>query len=217
METSIPKPFLPLGGRPLILHTLARFSQTKNVHKIILIAAVTEMARCREAVQSDPGLKTEEYLFESGGPRRQDSVSRGLARLDSDCEIVVIHDGVRPFVSPQTIDLCVDLASERGAAVVGVPVKDTIKIVSVDRRIQETPPRASLWEAQTPQVFRTEIIREAYRNAHQEGIEATDDSMLVERLGREVILVEGERSNLKITSPEDLLLAEALLRRERSF
>jgi len=150
--------------------------------------------------------------FPNGRPRRQDSVYQGLARLDSDCEVVVIHDGVRPFVSPGNIDLCVELASEKGAVVVGGPVPDTIKIVSTDGRIRETLPRGSLWEAQTPQVFRTEIIREAYRQAQQEGIEATDDSMLVERLGQEVILVEGERSNLKITTPEDLIWAEILLR-----
>lgn len=212
MGTAIPKPFLPLGGRPLILHTLNRFLQTRTVRKVILVASATEMARCREAVQSDPGLKEMECLFQTGGPRRQDSVYQGLARLDSDCEVVVIHDGVRPFVSPGIVDLCVELASEKGAVVVGVPVRDTIKIVSTDGRIRETLPRGSLWEAQTPQVFRTEIIREAYRQAQQEGIKATDDSMLVERLGQEVILVEGERSNLKITTPEDLLWAEILLR-----
>lgn len=211
MGTTTPKPFLPLAGRPLILHTLNRFLQTQSVRKVILVAAATEVSRCQEAVQSDPRLKDLEVVLAIGGPRRQDSVDNSLHRLDPDCEIVVIHDGVRPFVSPGIIDRCVELAVKNGAVAVGVPVRETIKVVS-GGRILQTPPRESLWEMQTPQVFRKEIIREAYQRARQEGIEATDDAMLVERLGKEVILVEGQRSNLKITEPEDLWLAEILIR-----
>jgi len=133
--------------------------------------------------------------------------------LDADCEIVVIHDAARPFISPDLIDRCVEFASREGGAIVGVPVRDTIKVVAADGRIQETPSRVSLWEAQTPQVFKTEIIRDAYEQAQRESIEATDDSTLVERLGKKVILLEGSRSNLKITVPEDLLMAEILLRK----
>lgn len=212
MGTTIPKPFLLLGGRPLILHTLDRFLQTQTVRKVILVTAETEVSRCREALQLDTRLRELECVLEIGGARRQDSVDNGLSRLDSDCEIVVIHDGVRPFVSPGIIDHCVELALKNGAVAVGVPVRDTIKVVSTDRRILETPPRESLWEVQTPQVFRKEIIREAYERARQKGIEATDDATLVEHLGKDVILVEGQRSNLKITGPEDLLLAEIMLR-----
>jgi 2-C-methyl-D-erythritol 4-phosphate cytidylyltransferase len=132
--------------------------------------------------------------------------------LDADCEIVIIHDGARPFVSPRLIDRCVEVAFKEGAVVVGVPVRDTIKVISADRRVQETPPRESLWEIQTPQVFRIDIIREAYDRAAREGTEATDDAMLVERLGKSVALLEGHATNIKITLPEDLLFAEALLR-----
>jgi 2-C-methyl-D-erythritol 4-phosphate cytidylyltransferase len=106
----------------------------------------------------------------------------------------------------------VEVALQEGAVVVGVPVRDTIKVVSEDRRIRETPPRDSLWEIQTPQAFRTEIIREAFRHAACEGAEATDDAMLVERLGKKVAVLEGQRTNIKITVPEDLVIAEALLR-----
>jgi 2-C-methyl-D-erythritol 4-phosphate cytidylyltransferase len=126
--------------------------------------------------------------------------------------VVVIHDGVRPFISSRLIDRCVEVALQEGAVVVGVPVRDTIKVVSEDRRIRETPPRDSLWEIQTPQAFRTEIIREAFRHAACEGAEATDDAMLVERLGKKVAVLEGQRTNIKITIPEDLVIAEALLR-----
>lgn len=211
MGEKVPKPFLPLGGRPLILHTLRRFAASQ-VRKVIVVAAGRELSRCQEFIQSDLQLGGLECVFQTGGQRRQDSVSEGLARLDTDCEVVVIHDGVRPFVSPSLIDRCVEKAFQKGAVVVGVPVRDTIKVVSVDRQVRETPSRDSLWEIQTPQAFRTEIIREAFRHAAIEGVEATDDAMLVESLGKSVALLEGERTNIKITVPEDLLFAEALLR-----
>ncbi|HEY1266063.1 MAG TPA: 2-C-methyl-D-erythritol 4-phosphate cytidylyltransferase, partial [Candidatus Binatia bacterium] len=141
----------------------------------------------------------------------QDSVARGLELLDADCEVVVVHDAVRPLVSPALIDRCIAAAEKDGAAVAGVPVADTIKIVSPERRIEATPPRESLWAIQTPQAFGLELLREAHRKATLESVEATDDAMLVERLGRKVVVVEGDRRNLKITTPEDLALAEALL------
>jgi 2-C-methyl-D-erythritol 4-phosphate cytidylyltransferase len=131
--------------------------------------------------------------------------------LDTDCEVVVIHDGARPFVSPGLIDQCVEKAFTEGAVVVGMPVRDTIKVVAAGQRVRETPPRESLWEIQTPQVFRVELIREAYLRAAREGIEATDDAMLVERLGATVSVLEGERTNIKITFLEDFLFGEALL------
>jgi 2-C-methyl-D-erythritol 4-phosphate cytidylyltransferase len=213
--THIPKLFLPLASRPLILHTLSRFAESQTVRKVVLVTAEKEMARCQNLIRSDSQLRCLEFVLHSGGPRRQDSVSRGLSRLDSDCEVVVIHDGVRPFVSSRLIDQCVEVAFREGAVVVGVPVRDTIKVLSKDRRFRETPPRNSLWEVQTPQVFRVEIIREAYDRAAREGTEATDDAMLVERLGKSVRLLEGRTSNIKITVPEDLLFAEALLREGR--
>jgi len=211
----IPKPFLPIGGRPMILHTLNRFAESQTVRKVILVTAARQISRCHELIQSDPTLHRLEAVIQAGGFRRQDSVGQGLERLDRDCDVVVIHDGARPFVSPHLIDRCVEVAFREGAVVVGIPVRSTIKVVSVERQIQETPPRGSLWEIQTPQVFRTEIIREACRRAAEEGIEATDDAMLVERLGKKVSVVEGAAANIKITLPEDLLWAEALLREGR--
>lgn len=214
MGGDIPKALLPLGGRPLILHTLSRFAASQ-VRKVVLVTAGKETSRYQGLIRSDPQLSCLECIFQSGGLRRQDSVSQGMARLDGDCEVVVIHDGVRPFISPRLIDRCVEVAFEEGAVVVGVPVRDTIKVVSRDRLVRETPPRDSLWEIQTPQVFRIEIIREAYHRAAQEGAEASDDAMLVERLGKSVTLLEGHTTNIKITLPEDLLFAEALLREGR--
>lgn len=212
MGGDVPKPFLSLGGRPMIIHTLHRFAACKSVRKVVLVTGAKEVPLCQDLVRSEPGLRSLEFAFESGGPRRQDSVSRGLARLDGDCEIVVIHDGVRPFVSSDLIDRCVQVAFKEDAVVVGIPVRSTIKVISVDRRVQQTPLRDSLWEIQTPQVFRSEIIREAYQRAQCEEAEATDDAVLVERLGKSVALVEGQATNIKITVREDLLFAETLLR-----
>lgn len=211
MGGKVPKPFLSLGGSPLILHTLNRFAASQ-VRKVILVAARRELSRCQELIRSDSQLGGLECIFQSGGQRRQDSVSEGLARLDADCEVVVIHDGVRPFVSPHLIDRCVEVASREGAVAVGVAARDTIKVIDADQHVKATPPRDSLWEIQTPQAFQTEIIREAFRRAAQEGAQATDDATLVERLGRRVALLEGQRTNIKITTAEDLLFAEALLR-----
>lgn len=217
MGSKVPKIFLPIAGRPVILHTLDRFITTKKVRKVILVTAERMMARCRDLIRSDRWLSHLECVIQAGGDRRQDSVGRGLERIDDDCEVVVIHDGARPLISPRLIDRCVDLAFKEGAVVVGVPARDTIKILSVGRRVHKTPPRDSLWEIQTPQVFRAEIIREAYHKAERDGIEATDDAMLVERLGRRVLVLEGQPTNIKITVPEDLLFAEALLRAGKAF
>jgi len=214
MGGHLPKPFLSLAGRPLILHTLGRFASSR-ARKVILVAAEKEMSRCRDLISSDSELHGIELLLQPGGARRQDSVHLGLGRLDPDCEIVVIHDGARPFVSARLIDLSVEAASREGAAVVGVPARDTVKLVTGDRFVGETPPRDLLWEIQTPQAFRTEIIREAYDRARRESVEATDDAALVERLGTKVKVLEGERTNIKITLPLDLLLAEALIREGR--
>jgi len=214
MGGSLAKPLIALAGRPLILHTLDRFARSQ-VRKVILVVPEEKRTDFERLLAGECNRSRLECVVESGGPRRQDSVRRGLNRLDEDCEVVVIHDGARPLVSPALIDRCVELASEEGAAVVGVPVKDTIKVVSASRRVESTPPRDSLWEIQTPQAFRVETIREAHRRAEQDGVEATDDAMLAERLGKSVALIEGERSNLKITTPEDLVLAEALLRAGR--
>jgi 2-C-methyl-D-erythritol 4-phosphate cytidylyltransferase len=209
MGAGAPKPLLPLCGRPVLLHTLAAFAASR-VGRAIVVVAEKERARFERLLRgSDLGRL--EWTLQNGGPRRQDSVARGLDLVDADCEIVVVHDAVRPLVSPDLIHRCIDAAAKDGAAVVGVPVADTIKTVSAERRIEATPPRESLWAIQTPQAFQVGLLREAHRGAKSAGVEATDDAMLVERLGKTVVVVEGDRRNIKITTPEDLALAEALL------
>jgi len=216
MQAGVPKPFLSLGGRPLVLHTLARFAESRTTRRVILVVAPKELSRCKDLIDAESRLSGLQCVLQPGGRRRQDSVKQGLDRLDPDCEVVVIHDGARPLISPGLVDQCVEAAFREGAVVVGIPARDTIKVIGADRLVRETPPRASLWEIQTPQVFRAGMIREAYERAAREGIEATDDAMLVERLGKIVTVLEGSRTNIKITTPEDLLLAEALLREGRA-
>ncbi len=195
----------------MILHTLARFAASRSVRRVVIVAAADEVERCEEIVGSDRSSGELDCQVCAGGVRRQDSVALGLERLDNDCDVVVIHDGARPFVSPDLIDRCVDEALQGKCVVTGVRVQDTIKVVSADKRILETPSRDSLWSIQTPQVFPTKIIREAHLEGSLKRVEATDDAMLVEQLGKVVNVLEGKRTNLKVTYPQDLIFAEMLL------
>jgi 2-C-methyl-D-erythritol 4-phosphate cytidylyltransferase len=212
----VPKSFLPIAGRLLVLRTLDRFFSARSIEKIILVVAGKEMQRSQALLQSDFHLNHRPWTLQVGGATRQKSVRRGLEKLDSDCEIVVIHDAARPLVSASLIDRCVDEASRVGAVVVGLPVKDTIKVVSEEHWVQATPARNSLREIQTPQAFRKELIVQAHDRAFRQAIDATDDSTLVEQMGKPVLVVPGETTNIKITTREDILLAEALLREGRA-
>jgi 2-C-methyl-D-erythritol 4-phosphate cytidylyltransferase len=209
------KPYLPIAGRALLLRTLHQFFRSKRVSDVIIVIAKQDFKRCQSLLRTDPRLATQSWTLQTGGASRQESVKRGLEKVSPDCDIVVIHDGARPFVSPALIDRSIEQAWAREAVVVGVPVRDTIKVVSETGQILSTPPRDCLWEIQTPQAFKRSLIFEAYETAQQIKLNATDDAMLVERLGKPVYLIEGERTNIKITVPEDLLLAEALIQTRR--
>src|SRR5215831_7355648 len=209
------KPYRLIAGRAMVLHTLDRCFEARSVDEVILVVAANELARCEALLNADPKLRQRPWRLEKGGDTRQESVLCGLKATKPETEIVVIHDGARPLVSPVLIDRCVEVARQEGAAIAGVPARDTIKIVSEDRQVQATPDRNSLWEIQTPQVFRKDLLIEGHERALREGLSATDDAMLIERMGKPVFVVEGERSNLKITLPEDILLAEALFQSSR--
>jgi 2-C-methyl-D-erythritol 4-phosphate cytidylyltransferase len=215
MGGSTPKPFLLIAGRPLVLRTLDRFFSSRSVDRVILVIAEKEIQHCTALIEGDPNLSQRAWMLQSGGRSRQESVRRGLEKLDAGCEIVVVHDGARPFISPPLIDRCIEQAYQLGAVVVGVPVRDTIKVISEGHWIQATPCRDTLREIQTPQVFRKELIIEAHRAGSHQPFDATDDATLVEQMGKPVFFLEGERTNIKITVPEDVLLAEALLREGR--
>lgn len=211
----VPKTYLPVCGRPMVLRTLDQFFSAQAIEEVVLVIAADQFLRCETMLRDDSALANRPWILQSGGPTRQQSVKKGLEKIGSDADIVVIHDGARPFVSPALIDRCVQATRDKGAVVVGVPVRDTIKIVSNDRWVQTTLSRSSLWAIQTPQVFRKQWIVEAHDRAAREAFEATDDAMLVERIGKPVFVVDGECTNIKITTPEDVWFAEALLREKR--
>ena len=210
------KVYLPIGGRAVLLRTLDQFFHAKRVNNVIVVIAKQDLARCKSLLDSDPQARERSWILQTGGSSRQESVRRGLEKISSDCDVVVIHDGARPFVSPALIDRVIDDARARNAVVVGVPVRDTIKVISGDRQILSTPARDCLWEIQTPQAFQRSLILEAHQVAQRNNQNATDDAILVERLGKPVYLIAGERTNIKITLPEDLLFAEALAASGRS-
>jgi 2-C-methyl-D-erythritol 4-phosphate cytidylyltransferase len=212
----IGKVYLSIGGRVLLLRTLDQFFRATKVKNLIIVVAEQDLARCQSLLRSDPQAREQSWILQTGGSSRQKSVHRGLEKVSSDCEVVVIHDGARPFVSPELIDRVIEEAQARKAVVVGVPVRDTIKLISGDRQILSTPARDCLWEIQTPQAFERSLILEAHQAAQRNDQDATDDASLVERLGKPVYLINGERTNIKITLPEDLLFAEALVASGRS-
>lgn len=203
----IDKLFADVGGMPLLARTLAAFEDCPSVDQIILVASESNLDRCWKLVRSYGFKKVTELV--PGGARRQDSVERGLDQV-KDSMWVLIHDGVRPFIDDTLIASGIEAAREYGASVAAVPVKDTIKVVNADHVVRNTPRRETLWAAQTPQVFRVDVIRAAYRDAFGD---VTDDAMLLERLGQPVKVYLGSYENIKITTPEDLDMAECILKR----
>lgn len=202
----INKLFALLGGKPVLVRVLDVFQTCRRVDRIVLVVNRGNLKRAKQLVAGKDWPKINDVVV--GGERRQDSVANGLAKL-TDCEWVVVHDGARPLVTPRLIEQGLDAAGESGAAVAALPVKYTIKLASTDGFILGTPPRSNLWQVQTPQVFRYDLLAAAYRNLAEE---VTDDAALVERAGNKVKLYPGDDRNLKITTPVDLAIAEALLK-----
>lgn len=210
MGASINKQYLQLAGRPILAHTLALFEHSPQIDRIVVISPPEEIDYCRREVVTAFGFRKVEAVI-AGGVERQDSVRNGLRHLgDQAQDLVLIHDGVRPFFPAGLVAEVIRVAAEVGGCVVGVPVKDTVKEVA-GGRILATPERARLWLAQTPQAFPCTVVRTAHEKAFAEGFRGTDDASLVERLGAPVAMLEGSYRNIKITTPEDLVLAQAFL------
>ena len=203
------KMLVPLGGRQLMYWSLSIFQSCTLIDLIVLVVNERNLERGRQLVARQGFTKVTDVC--PGGERRQDSVAGGLARI-GDCEWVVIHDGARPLVTAELIEGGMEAAKETGAAAAAVPVKDTIKVAGEDRIVRQTLPRQNLWAVQTPQVFRADIIKEAYQRANDD---VTDDASLVEKAGGRVTLYMGSYDNIKVTTPEDLILAEALLHKQK--
>jgi len=200
----VDKLLAPLAGRPLLAHTLAAFQDCEAVQRVALVMAADRLVEGRDLVRAHALDKVTAVC--EGGERRQDSVRAGLEALGP-CEWAVVHDGARPLVTPQVIEDGLAAARETGAAICAVPLSDTIKQVAASGEVERTVDREGLWLVQTPQVFRYDLLLEAHRRA---GIEATDDAALVEAMGGRVRVYMGSPRNIKVTTPEDLALAEAL-------
>lgn len=208
MGSDIGKQYLTVGDNLIIVETLLVFQRSRKIDEIVLVSPPGDIAYSRKIVE-DAGLSKVARIVE-GGKERQDSVRKGLDALDPTTDIVTIHDGVRPFLDHKILDEVIKAAVGCGAAIAAVPVKDTVKKVN-DLNITATVPRDTLWLAQTPQAFCYNIIKRAFDSAEKRGIRGTDESSLVEELGEEVRIVMGSYTNIKITTPEDLIFARAIL------
>jgi 2-C-methyl-D-erythritol 4-phosphate cytidylyltransferase len=212
MTTSIAKQYLLLNGIPILSHTIMRFEEASSVNDIILVVPPGDSEYVQRSIVEKFDISKVRHVRE-GGSQRQDSVRNGLAMVDNGDGIVLIHDGARPFITPDLIDRSVERAKESSALVVGIPASDTVKSVEERNCIKKTLKRESIWLAQTPQVFRVDIIKKAYERAYHEGFYGTDDAEVVERMGISVEIMRGSSSNIKITTPEDLVLGEFLMRK----
>jgi 2-C-methyl-D-erythritol 4-phosphate cytidylyltransferase len=204
------KQFLLLGGKPLLPHTLGQFEATPDIDRIVVIVPQGRETFCYQEIVAPEGLRKVTHIV-AGAETRQHSVMAGFRCLDHDVDIVVIHDGARPFVTPALIRAAIDAALQAGSAVAAIPESDTLKRVSGEGTIVETVDRRNLWRAQTPQAFRRSILQQALAYAGQYNLDTTDEASLVEALSWPVRIFLGSPWNFKITSPDDLLLAELLL------
>ncbi|HZH62450.1 MAG TPA: 2-C-methyl-D-erythritol 4-phosphate cytidylyltransferase [Metabacillus sp.] len=209
MKAGRNKQFIELNEIPIIIHTLRVFEEHDQCSSIILVINEAEKADFQYLMRKYQIKKVQKLV--TGGKERQYSVYNGL-KVVKDEELVLVHDGARPFVTHGSIDRLVAKAVETGAATLAVPVKDTIKKVE-DGIVAETVERSTLWSVQTPQAFQLRMILEAHEKAINEGYLGTDDASLLERVGQPVSIVVGDYTNMKITTPEDLYIAEAILTR----
>jgi len=206
-----PKQFLEVNGSPIIIHTLRQFERCREIGSVVVVLPAEETEGFQSLIEKFALQKVTRIV--AGGATRAQSVKKGLATIDN-AEVVAVHDGVRPLVTPDEIDNVVKAAGETGAAILVAGVPDTIKDVRSDR-VVNTLPRVNLRRALTPQCFRLDILRRAYQQLEQlerTAIEVTDDSFLVERLGLDVVAIEGSARNIKITKEEDLAFADAFLK-----
>ena len=200
------KTFAPVLGIPLVVHAINQFESSPLVHQIVLVVAKDSVGHAKELIQHQAYSKVTNVC--AGGRRRQDSVRSGLEALSS-CEWVMVHDGARPCLDEAILQRGLEAAFRYGSAIAGVPVKDTIKIVSSQQTVEETLDRSLLWAAQTPQVFRYRMLLDAHQAPDQD---VTDDAAMIESLGHTVKMYLGSYENIKVTTSEDLVIAEAFLR-----
>lgn len=215
MGSKINKQFIWIDGKPVLAHTIEKFEKCKYIDEIILVSKEEEIDYCRKEIVKKFKFKKVSNIIR-GGQERQDSVYNGILALNEKTDIVLTHDGARPFVKIENIEDGIKGVLEFGACVVGVPVTDTIKVVGENNSIQNTPNRATLWAAQTPQCFLKETLIRGYDHAIKNRYFGTDDSSIVEQAGYEVKMIMGSYENIKITTPEDIIVAESLFKDKES-
>ena len=217
MHADVPKQYMTLCGHPLLYYSLHAFEES-FIDEIILVTAAGEEEHCRETIVERYGFDKVRAIV-PGGKERYHSVIQGLKAVSTDADYIFIHDGARPFITQEILERVLGDVQEKQACVVGMPVKDTIKIADAQGFVADTPKRASVWQVQTPQVFAADLIRRAYGKMEKEetdllarGVEITDDAMIVELLTKQkVFLTQGNYENIKITTPEDMKYAEWLM------
>jgi 2-C-methyl-D-erythritol 4-phosphate cytidylyltransferase len=210
IKKDINKQFIKLKNKEIVAHTIEKFYNSENIDDIVVVIREDEEGYFNKNIKEKYGFTNIKVAH--GGNERQDSVFNGIKMLKKECDVVLIHDGARPFVTDDIIKRSINKANEHNAIVVGVKVKDTIKVVSDNGNIVDTPNRSYLWAVQTPQVFKYDIITKAYEDAYNNNYYGTDDAMLVERIGYNVKMIEGSYNNIKITTQEDLEFGEQILK-----
>ena len=210
MGGNTPKQYLTIGNLPLLVYSLQIFQELEEIGEVILSVPAADREYCWRKIVQPFGLEKVTKVV-AGGARRQDSVRNGLAAISGRPDGVLVHDGVRPFIDQVMVRKVIDCAGKTGAAVVAMPIHDTVKRVDPSGIIQETLKREELWQIQTPQVFRYDWLVEAHQQAQEHQWDVTDDAALIERMGYPVSVVEGSCFNIKVTKPDDLVFGKAIL------
>ena len=210
MGGNTPKQYLTIGNLPLLVYALQIFQELEEIGEVILSVPAADREYCWRKIVQPFGLEKVTKVV-AGGARRQDSVRNGLAAISDRPDGVLVHDGVRPFIDQVMVRKVIDCAGKTGAAVVAMPIHDTVKRVDPSGIIQETLKREELWQIQTPQVFRYDWLVEAHQQAQEHQWDVTDDAALIERMGYPVSVVEGSCFNIKVTKPDDLVFGKAIL------
>ncbi|SHK21048.1 2-C-methyl-D-erythritol 4-phosphate cytidylyltransferase [Tepidibacter formicigenes] len=210
MNSNINKQYIKLKNKEIIAYTIDIFDKNENIDEIVVVIRKEEEFFVKQVINKYKFNKNVKIAY--GGSERQDSVYNGIKEVDLNCDIVLIHDGARPFVTDEIINNSIKETKKNKAVVVGVPVKDTIKVIDDNNIIKNTPQRKYLWAVQTPQVFEYKLIKKAYEKAFEENYYGTDDATLVENLGYNVKMIMGSYKNIKITTKEDINFGEEILR-----
>lgn len=205
-----PKQYLELGKRPIICHTLDRFQEARGIDELVCVVEPGREKSFSEEILKAYGYP-KNWIAVAGGQVRQESITNGLKTISTDCDVVLVHDAVRPFISAEQIELTARVSMRDGACIVASPIRETIKRTDSDGYICETVDRKQIWGAQTPQGFARKILSDAISRAQSDGYVGTDDASIVERMGVKITIIEGDSRNIKITTPSDMAIAEAIL------